>query len=317
MTHGNTPLLFSTHAYEYLRDRIAACGNIELGSIERTIFPDGERYQRILNDVSLRDVLLLGGTISDEDTLELFDLAVALVKYGAESLTLIVPYFGYSTMDRAVQKGEIVTAKTRACLLSSIPMAHHGNSIALLDLHSEGITFYFEGAMTPVHISAREVVKQAARKLYANDQFVLACADAGRAKWVQSLAEEIGVPASFVFKRRLDGARTELTAVNAHVEGRDVVIYDDMVRTGSSLLTAGKAYLDAGASSLAVIVTHGVFPGEALEALRASKLFTRIICTDSHPRAVELADDFLQVVSVGPLLARAVERRSYAVAVAF
>jgi len=126
---------------------------------------------------------------------------------------------------------------------------------------------------------------------------------------VQSLADDIGVDASFVFKRRLNGRRTELTAVSAHVEDQDVIIYDDMIRTGSTLLTAARAYRDAGAKSISAIATHGVLPGDTVETLKASGLFRKIICTDSHPRAVELCDDFLEVVSVAPMLAGAIERR--------
>ena len=307
-----SPLLFTTANYEYLRDSIVAAGDVESGSVERKLFPDGERYQRIVDDVSFRDVLLLGGTISDSDTLELYDLACALVKSGADSLTMVVPYFGYSTMDRAVRYGEVVTAKTRARLLSMIPIAQRGNCVALLDLHAEGLAYYFEGAITAVHVTGREVIKRAIREA-AGDDFVLACTDAGRAKWVQSLADDIGVHASFVFKRRLDGERTKLTAVSAHVEGEDVVIYDDMIRTGSSLITAGRAYREAGARSITAVATHGVLPGDALERLRGSGLFKLVITTDSHPRALELQGDFLRVVSVGPLLARAIADRSYAV----
>ncbi|MFN3491514.1 MAG: beta-ketoacyl synthase N-terminal-like domain-containing protein, partial [Anaerolineales bacterium] len=73
-----------------------------------------------------------------------------------------------------------------------------------------------------------------------------------------------------------------VAAVNAQVEGRRVIIYDDMIRTGSSLLGAARAYLGAGASSLAVVATHGVFPGDAFAAIQASGLFTDIACTDSH-----------------------------------
>ncbi|HEY9869465.1 MAG TPA: ribose-phosphate diphosphokinase [Candidatus Obscuribacterales bacterium] len=304
-------LLFSTRRYDYLRQRVASAGEFELGRVERRTFPDGEHYQRILDDVDARKVVLVGGTVSDVDTLEVYDLASALVKYGAESLTLVVPYFGYSTMDRAVRHGDVVTAKTRARLLSSIPTPRHGFRIILLDPHAEGLTYYFEGAITPVCVSAREVIKRAARGLCA-DSFVLACTDAGRAKWVQSLADDMGVDASFVFKRRLNARRTELTAVSAHVEDQDVIIYDDMIRTGSSLITAARAYRDAGARTISAIATHGVFPGNALASLKESGLFRKIICTDSHPRAVELTGDFLEVLSVGELLAGAIERRLYA-----
>lgn len=298
----NTPRIFSTRSYAYLRDAIARSGHLETGNVEFETFPDGERYQRIVSPVADGDVVLVGGTISDGDTLELYDLATGLVQCGARKLTLLIPYFGYSTMERAVKSGDVVTAKARARLLSSIPQATAGNRVLLVDLHAEGLPYYFEGATHPVHVYAKSVIVAAARRLRGND-FVLACTDSGRAKWVESLANDLGVTASFVFKRRLDGQRTEVSAVSAQVRDRHVIIYDDMIRTGGSLMGAARAYHDSGAKSVAAITTHGVFPGDALAKLKLSGLFTQIICTDTHPRAVALKSDFLQVESMAELLA--------------
>ncbi len=295
-----SPVVFTTHYYGYLRDEICSLGRLERGMVDTQAFPDGERYQRICMSVSGRDVVLVGGTISDDATLEVFDLACALVKYGADRLTLVIPYFGYSTMERAVRPGEVVTAKTRARLLSAIPPASRGNRVFLLDLHTEGITHYFEGDITPRHVSGRKLVGQAAADL-ADDDFVLACTDAGRAKWVEALANDLGKHAAFVFKRRLDGSRTEVMAVSAQVQDKDVIIYDDMIRTGGSLVQAARAYAEAGARSLQAITTHGLFPGSALQRLKGSGLLSRIVCTNSHPRALELECDFLRVVSVADL----------------
>ncbi|MCK5801034.1 MAG: ribose-phosphate pyrophosphokinase [Deltaproteobacteria bacterium] len=299
---SNELLAFTTPTYDYLCDEICNLGGYDRGEVEVRRFPDGERYQRIITDVSGRDVLMLGGTISDADTLEFYDLACALVKYGAESLTLLIPYFGYSTMERAVRPGEVVTAKSRARLLSAIPAAYAGNRVMLLDLHVSSIAHYFEGDISTFHIYGMPLIKEAALDLADGDDFVLACTDAGRAKWVESLANDMGVHASFVFKRRLDGSRTEVLAVSAQVDDRYVLIYDDMIRTGSSLLNAAQAYKDAGARRIAALTTHGLFPGEALQRLRSSGLFEAIVATNSHPRATHLADDFLRIRSVAPLL---------------
>jgi ribose-phosphate pyrophosphokinase len=296
------PLLFSTESYEPLAAELIQQGGFEPGTIERRTFPDGERYRRIVSDVSGRECIVLAGTISDADTLELYDVACAMVYYGARTLTLVIPYYGYSTMERAVRDGEVVTAKARARLLSSIPTASLGNRVLLMDLHVSGIAHYFEGQMHPVHVYAKSVIKAAAKRVGGED-FVLACTDAGRAKWVESLANDIGVTVAFVYKRRLSGSKTEVTGVSAHVAGKVVVIYDDMIRTGSSLIGAAEAYKQAGATRIAAIATHGLFPGDALDRLRATGLFSSIVCTDSHPRSVELQNDFLQVDSVASVLA--------------
>jgi ribose-phosphate pyrophosphokinase len=299
-------LAFSTQRYAFLRDDVARIARFDVGAIEVATFPDGERYQRVETPISGRDVVLIGGTVSDADTLELFDLACSIAKYGARSLALLIPYFGYSTMERAVKAGEVVTAKTRARLLSAIPLAAAGNRVFLVDLHAEGIPHYFEGGIRPVHIYAKPVIVELARR-FGGDDIVLACTDAGRAKWVESLANEMGVPASFVFKRRLDGSHTEVTAMSAAVSGKSVVIYDDMIRTGSSLIAAARAYKAAGAVKLTAIATHGVFPGDALQRLSETGLFSAIACTDTHPRARELAGPSLHVAPIAGVLARALE----------
>lgn len=300
--HKRKPILFATRSYQYLAERIAGHCSFDKGQVEVRTFPDGERYQRILDKVDEREVVLLGGTISDTDTLELYDLACSLVKHGAAGLTLVVPYFAYSTMERAVKSGEVITAKTRARLLSSIPPAASGNRIVLMDLHSEGLTHYFEGGIVPTHLYAKPVVLEAIRSL-GGSNFVLASTDAGRAKWVESLANDLGVDAAFVFKKRLDGSRTELTAMNARVEGARVVIYDDMIRTGGSLIGAARAYREAGASSVAAIATHGILPGAALEKIQGSGLFDAVVVTDTHPNVLSLEGDFLKVESVAGIFA--------------
>jgi len=297
-------LVFGIRSYADLARKIASCGEWTAGKVEVHEFPDGERYQRILRSVTGREVVLVGGTVDDRDTLELYDLACSLVKYGARKLDLIIPYFGYGTMERAVQSGEVVTAKTRARLLSSIPPAPGGIRAFLLDVHSEGVPHYFEGAITTCHVYGKPFVAKAARMLAKGD-FVLASTDAGRAKWVQSLAEDMGVDASFVFKRRLDGRRTAVTAVSAHVEKRHVIIYDDMIRTGGSLLNAAEAYRDAGASKIDVVTTHGLFPGDALERIQESGLIGHIHATDSHPGVRGARKGFLTVHPTAPLFVEA------------
>lgn len=295
-------IVFSSRAYDRLADGVAAAGGLPRGEVERREFPDGERYYRLVTAVDDADAVLVGGTISDRDTLEIYDLAWALVEAGVHRLSIVIPYFGYSTMERAVRSGEVVMAKARAQLLSSIPEAGGGNRIVLFDLHTEGLPYYFEGHVRPVHLYAKPLVMAAAREIGGND-FVCACTDAGRAKWVESLANDMGVEAAFVFKRRIDGRQTEISGISARVKDRYVVIYDDMIRTGSSLLKAADAYRAAGAAGVAAIATHGLFPGDSLATIAASGLLDRIVCTDSHPRAVELHDGFLRVTSIAGLVA--------------
>ena len=297
-------VVFSTEAYAEMQRALCREGHLECGAVERNRFPDGERYLRIATDVAGRDVVLLGGTVDEASTLEIFDLACALVHAGAHILTLVIPWYGYQTMERATRPGEVVVAKTRARLLSSIPIAGSGNRIVLVDLHAEGIPHYFDGSIRPVHLYMKKLTLPMIQKL-GGDDFVVGATDAGRAKWVESLANDLGVDAAFVFKRRLNGEETEVTALAADVSGKTVVIYDDMIRTGGSLMGAARAFLAAGAERIAAVTTHGVFPPGALERLEASGLFAAIACTDSHPNAAPQAGDFLHVEPIAPILAEA------------
>lgn len=294
-------VLFHTADYKYLADKVLDGGNFKEGEVEINHFSDGERYQRILTPIEGRNVAIIGGTVNDKATLELYDLASSIVSNGANSLNLIVPYFGYSTMERAVMEGEVVTAKTRSRLFSSIPVSPKGNKIFLFDLHTEGQPHYFEGSLRAVHIYCKEIVLKAAQDIGGKD-FILASTDAGRAKWVESLANDIGVDAAFVLKRRISGDKTEVSAVNADVEGKTVVIYDDMIRSGGSIVNAAQAYKDAGASKIYVITTHGLFINHGLNKLKNCGLIEKVISCDTHHHVNNITDDFLEVRSVAPII---------------
>ena len=302
MIHSDTKLIFSTSNYQYLKEKVVQNGNFDTGEVEVAHFPDGERYQRIRSEVRGRKVVVIGGTISDRDTLELYDLAFALAMNGASSLTVVIPYFGYSTMERAVKEGEVVTAKIRASLFSTLPRTSLGNTFVLMDLHTEGLPYYFEDTVLSIHLYCKPVIINYCRALGLSN-YIMACTDAGRAKWVESLANDLDVKAAFVFKRRISGEETEVTAVSADVQDKDVIIYDDMIRTGGSLIKAAESYKQAGAGKIYAITTHGLFTGNALLKIESSGCFEKVICTDTLPNVLDLQNDFLEVVSISNLLA--------------
>lgn len=302
MNNSGNKIIFGTNNYHYLRNKVVEEGDFDTGEVEIKYFPDGERYQRIVSEVRGRKVVVIGGTISDSDTLELYDLSFALAMNGASSLTVVIPYFGYSTMERAVLPGEVVTAKIRARLFSTLPRTSLGNTFILMDLHTEGLPHYFEEAVLPIHLYCKPVIIDACRNLNLPN-YLLACTDAGRAKWVESLANDLGVKAAFVFKKRISGEQTEVTAVSADVDGKDVIIYDDMIRTGGSLINAAASYKEAGAGKIFAVTTHGIFSNNGLEKIKNSSLFEQVICTDTHPITTKLENHFLKIVSISGLLA--------------
>lgn len=292
--------VFAIPGYEKLAQRLCLLDKrFEYSQYEYREFPDGERYLRILNSVNDSDVVLLGGLINDRATLDLYDLAYAMVQQCARKLILLIPYFAYSTMERSVRPGEVVTAKSRANLFSSLPQSSSGNFLAMLDLHSEGIPYYFDSNIRPQHLYAKKIILQTARELEGSD-FTLACVDAGRAKWVESLANDLNVPVAFTFKKRLSDTDTKVIHVNGDVQNRRVLIYDDMCRTGSSVIEATKAFYQAGAKSVSFICTHGLFIGDSLAKLKSAGIES-IVCTDSYSKIENNKDSSLQIKSVAPI----------------
>ena len=273
-------LLYTIASYSYMAPSFLAEGELDEGHVERKMFPDGERYLRLLDDAWGRDVVLLGGTPTDLDWLEVYDLGCAISRAGARSLSIVMPYFGYATMERAVHPGEVVTAKTRARLISSIPGCEGGSRVFLFDLHTDGIEFYFEDRHVTHHLYGAPLITELVKRTMGDTPYVLGATDAGRAKWVQSLARTLGVEPAFVYKKRdSSSGALSVTGINADVVDKDVVVYDDMIRTGSSLVQAGRAYLAAGASRVHAIASHLVLPGDSLEKIRASGVFATVCGT--------------------------------------
>ncbi len=298
-------LMFATTTYGYLAGAFVAAGGFERGEIEQKTFPDGEIYRRLISDPWARDVVLLGGTPADADWLEVYDLGCAISRAGARSLSIVMPYFGYSTMERAVKPGEVVSAKARARLISAIPPCEGGTRTFLFDLHTDGIEFYFSDAHVTHHVYGAPLITEIIERV-GGDGCVLGATDAGRAKWVESLARRLHCEPAFVYKKRdaTTGALA-ITGINADVTGKRVVIYDDMIRTGSSLIQAADAYLRAGATEVHAVASHLVLPGDAIDRILGSGKIASINGTDSHPASQRVSGI---VGSVAPLLVAAVAR---------
>lgn len=295
-------IIFTTENYQYFEKEFSSFNQFEIGKAEFKKFPDGEKYLRLVSNIEGRDVVIIGGTISEADTLELYDLASAITMYEARSLTMVIPFFGYSTMERAVRYGEAVTAKYRARLISSIPQTPEGNRVILMDIHSEGIPHYFENDTHATHLYCKKIILEAAKEIGGND-FILGSTDAGRAKWVESLANDLGVNAGFILKRRISGEETEVLNISADVKQKKVILYDDMIRTGGSLIHAARSFMEAGATEVSVIATHGLFVSDACEKLKRCGFIKQVICTNTHPAVLKFAGDFVKVKSVAALIA--------------
>lgn len=319
------PVVFSTRSYGYMQDQFHALADFERGTVMR----DSNGLVKSLDrPVAGRDVVIIGGTIDHAETFDLFLLANAAFEAGALSLTLVVPYFGYSTMERGKPDlHEAVKASYRARLISAIPRCPMGNRVVLCDLHSEGIPHYFD---TTVHTTHLYCIKNVILEMVEGVLNGRICTtDTGRGKWAESIVKEIngllrehGVvdvhqlfQAAIAIKDRKSGSETELLGVLGDVGGLDIDMFDDMIRRGTTAIDAGKGYRKgtankpgSGCKRIRFIASHAVLPGNSLERLQQAvdhngeRLFSEIIVLDSHPNAVKLQGDFLKVKPIAHML---------------
>ncbi|TSC82136.1 MAG: ribose-phosphate pyrophosphokinase [Parcubacteria group bacterium Gr01-1014_20] len=308
----SSPLVFSTKASDYLAQKIALqLGVTERGQIDRRIFPGGERYYRIGIDdragLMGKDVVFVGSTHTDDDLQELHRVGCALAGYGARSRIFVIPFFGYSTMERAKLPGEVVTAKTCMRFLSSIPNTRGGNTFLFLDLHNEGLVHYMEGDCLRFETYAESTILTAIRQLGLSD-FIFGSADLGRPKWIRTYAKHFGVSIVLVDK----GREFEITKVNAVIgnpAGKTVIIYDDMIRGGSSLIDAANAYLGHNAKDVYAVVSHLALNDESVVRKLEASPIVKIIGTNSHPMSqhpLVARSSKIQVLDISPVFAHTV-----------
>jgi ribose-phosphate pyrophosphokinase len=291
------PIILSTARSQYFATLIAEKlpASTEL-SMTRKPFGDGERYLKIDLDDRMelfgRDVIIVGSTATDDDFNEVCRVGVAAAKYGARRIIYVIPFFGYSTMERAVKPGEIVTAKINARQLSQLPHGDVRNCFLMLDLHTAGLVHYFEGECLRFELYAESVLTDAVRNLGLTN-FMFASADLGRPLWVETFAKKFRTDLAFVRKSR-DFETTKVDDVIGSVTGKNVVIYDDMIRSGTSLIHAADAYLEKGALAVYAVASHlALNDWNAIERLADSSIRS-IIATNSHPMSHQ------EVIEISP-----------------
>jgi ribose-phosphate pyrophosphokinase len=299
-------ILYTIRGYAALARRLADASGCEQGKTHAENWKDGELYQRVETPVRGRDAVLLAGTDTDAGTLEAYDLAFALIEQGARSLAILVPFFGYSTMERAWLPGEAVTAKSRARLWSALPASPWGIRFRILEPHTPGLPHYFGRELRVEGIDSLPFMLETLRE-FDGLRPVLCSPDTGRVKWVDALARTAGKDSAFVLKRRDEGGRVDAIGISGDLRNRHVILCDDMVRTGATLINASRACLAAGAAGVSAVAVHGAFVPGALREMEESGSFRGLIVTDSHPRTQDPLPGWVTVRSCASLLAPALE----------
>jgi ribose-phosphate pyrophosphokinase len=297
-----TALLFAGSANRPLAEAVAARLGLGLGRCDLARFPDGELHVIVHDSVRGHDVYLLQPTSppAEAHLLELLLLADACRRAGAARLTAVIPYFGYARQDRRASGREPVAARLVADLLRASGLER----VVAVDLHTTTLEGVFSLALE--HLSAVPLLVEAVRPWVATNGVVVA-PDLGAVRLAERYARALGLPVAVVHKTRLSGEEVTVRSLTGEVRGRVPLIVDDMISTGGTVAAASEALRAAGAQPpVTVAASHALLVGPAVERLRAAGV-ERLVVTDSVvlPVAPGLP---LQVVSLGPLLAEAIER---------
>ena len=244
---------------------ILDCTYIQAAS---TRFPDGECYTRIDSEELNDDVVIVQNTYPNDNLIEMFLLQDAVSRLGAKSITLVIPYFGYARQDRAFKPGEPESAKV---MIQHLDM--HCDRVITIDIHKECVLDWFKCEHTD--LKAAPVIAD-----YFKDKNIdiVLSPDIGAANRAKEVGERMGVPYDHLEKTRLSGVDVRIAPAKFDCTGKKVLIVDDMISTGGTIIAAAQALRDAGASSVAVACTHGVFVNNAIEKFTGSALDAILSC---------------------------------------
>ncbi len=294
--------IFAGTATPDLALAIAHALGMELGACVCERFPDSEVSVHLLEGVRRKEVFLVQSTSPpvDEHLMELLALADACRRAAAARITAVIPYFGYARADKRNGRREPITASMVADLLQAVGV----NQVLTLDLHTPQIEGFFR---IPVDsLTAVPTLTEALHKRLP-PWAVVVSPDAGRVQMATQYAQRLDTSVVILHKRRESGTETTVTRVVGDVRDRPCLIIDDMISTGGTIAKAIEALLAAGARpEITLAATHGLLVKGALDKL-SHEAVQEIFITDTIPSNHK---DWpkLQVVSVAPLIATAIQR---------
>jgi ribose-phosphate pyrophosphokinase len=295
--------IFSGRAHPALAQEICAYLGIPLGHLTLYNFSDGEDYCQIDENVRGADVFVVQPTCSpvNDHVMELLILLDAFRRSSASRITAVVPYFGYARQDKKDKPRVPIAAKLMADLLT----AAGADRILTMDLHAAQIQGFFN---IPVdHLFAAPVLLDAIRKLSLND-LVIVSPDVGGMTRARAIAKRLEASLAVIDKRRTGKNETEILNVVGDVDGKDVLILDDIIDTAGTLVQAEAALRQGRASRTYAAAVHGVFSGPALERIEASGLETLLVTNTIPVEAAVARCDRIRPLSVAPLLGEAIQR---------
>ncbi|HKW72587.1 MAG TPA: ribose-phosphate pyrophosphokinase [Candidatus Dormibacteraeota bacterium] len=294
--------LISGSANPKLAAGIAEILDVQLTDPRLRHFPDGEIDVKIEESMRGHDVFVIQPTSPpvNEHLLELFLILDALRRASAGRVTAVIPYYGYARKERKTQPREPISAK----LIANFITLAGADRLLLFDLHVEAIEGFFD--VPTDHLSPHRIFSEYLKTLGLKHMTIVA-PDAGGGRRAEAVANDLGAPIAFGYKRRPDEQSVEVIAVSGDVEGRDCVVVEDIITTGGTVSKLAVALRQQGAKRVLIAATHPVLTGDAVARLKKADV-EEVIVTDTIPIAAEKMGPPLKVLSVAPLLAEAIIR---------
>ena len=302
-TNGN-PVIFAGNSHPQLVRDICDYLGQDIGQVEVFKFSNDNTFVKILENVRQKDVFILQSTVEpvNDHIMEMLIMIDAAKRASAGRITAVVPYYSYARTDKKDQPRVPITGRLVADLLETAG----ADRVVMIDLHAGQVQGFFQVPVDELTAMPRQVEYFLDRNL---DDPVVVAADIGITKKARDFANWISAPLAIVEKRRVGNEdRVESLNVIGSVDGRLVILFDDEIGTGGTMIAAAEAVIAAGAKEIYVVATHGVLPGDASTRLAEKPYIKEVVITDTVPLPADKVNSKIKVISIAPLLGEAIRR---------
>ena len=293
--------IFSGRATRYLADEIAKYYGKPLGTCNVTVFSDGEFQPSFEENLRGRDVFLIQSTFPPtENLMELLMMIDAAKRASARRIIAVIPYFGFARQDRKDRPRISIAAKLVANLLQAAGVTR----VITIDIHADQIQGFFD---IPVdHVYASKVFIPYIRKRKFSD-LAIAAPDMGGAKRANAYAKDLSASVIICHKTRARANVVDSITAIGDVEGKNIIIVDDMIDTAGTLCKAAEVLMSKGAASVRACATHGLLSGGAVERIHNSAL-AEVLITDTVPHPELENDSKITIVSMTEVFASIINK---------
>lgn len=294
--------IFTGNANAHLAEEIADYLGVTIGSSNVIKFSDGEIQVRINESVRGADVYVVQPTCfpSNDNIIELLIIIDALKRASARRITAVVPYYGYARQDRKARARDPITAK----LLANLITASGAHRVITMDLHAGQIQGFFD---IPVdHLPGVPILAEYFSSKGFDDIAVVS-PDLGGVTRARDFAERLGASIAIIDKRRPEPNVAEIMNIIGSVEGKTVIMIDDIIDTAGTITLGAAALLERGAKEIYACCTHPVLSGPAIQRLKDSPI-KEVVVTNTIPVPPDKKIEKITVLSVAPLMGEAIIR---------